>query len=117
MPSLNRLELIGRLGKDPETNVTQTGKKVCRFSVAVNRPNSKEPDWFQVEAWNRLAEVCQQFLNKGRLVYVEGRVQTDRWTDDKGETHYRTRVVAHQMQMLDRKPEEQDVVAEGDEAE
>ncbi len=114
MPSLNRVELIGRLGKDPETRGTPTGKKVCQFTVAVNRAGGKDPDWFTVQAWNRLGEVCQQYLAKGRLVYVDGRLQTDRWNDGEGETHYRTQVVARQMQMLDRKPDEQDVVAEGD---
>lgn len=117
MPALNKVQLIGHLGKDPESRFTATGKKVCHFSLAVNRPGASEPDWFTVEAWGKLGEVCQQYLNKGRLVYVEGRLKTDRWQDDKGETHYRTQVVARQMQMLDRKPEEQDVTAEGEEAE
>lgn len=113
MPALNKVQLIGHLGRDPETRFTPTGKKVCNFSLAVNRRNNgSEPDWFQVEAWERLGEVCQQFLGKGRLTYVEGYLQTDRWTDDKGEPHFRTKVVAHQMQMLDRKAEEQEVAAE-----
>jgi single-strand DNA-binding protein len=114
MPALNNVQLIGRLGKDPETRFTPTGKKVCHFSLAVNRRGSEEADWFQIEAWERLGEVCQQYLGKGRLVFVEGRLQTDRWNDDKGETHYRTKVVARQMQMLDRKPDEQEVTAEGE---
>lgn len=117
MPALNRVELIGHLGRDPETRFTPTGKKVCHFTVAVNRPGAKEPDWFLVNAWGKLGEVCQQYLSRGRLVFVAGRLQTDRWTDDKGETQYRTHVVAYQMQMLDRKPEEQEVVAEGQEEE
>lgn len=112
MPALNRVELIGHLGRDPETRYTPTGKTVCHFTVAVNRRNAQEPDWFQVNAWGKLGEVCQQYLTKGRLVFVSGRLQTDRWTDDKGEVQYRTHVVATQMQMLDRKPEEQDVSAE-----
>ncbi len=116
MPALNKVQLIGHLGKDPETRFTPTGKKVCHFSLAVNRRGGDDPDWFQVEAWGRLGEVCQQYLSKGRLIYLEGRLQTDRWNDDKGETHYRTKVVARQMQMLDRKPDEQEVEAEGVEA-
>lgn len=116
MPALNKVQLIGHLGKDPETRFTPTGKKVCHFSLAVNRRGSDEPDWFQVEAWGRLGEVCQQYLGKGRLIYLEGRLQTDRWNDAQGETHYRTKVVARQMQMLDRKPDEQEVEAEGIEA-
>ncbi|MBI4671937.1 MAG: single-stranded DNA-binding protein [Chloroflexi bacterium] len=117
MPALNRVELIGHLGRDPETRFTPTGKTVCHFTVAVNRPGAKEPDWFLVNAWDKLGEVCQQYLSKGRLVYIAGRLQTDRWTDDKGETQYRTQVVARQMQMLDRKPEEQEVQAESSEEE
>ena len=114
MPALNRVELIGRLGRDPETRYTPTGKTVCHFTVAVNRRNAQEADWFQINAWSKLGEVCQQYLSKGRLVFVSGRLQNDRWTDDKGETHYRTYVVASQMQMLDRKPEEQEVSAESE---
>ena len=124
MPALNQVQLIGHLGKDPETRFTPTGKKVCHFTVAVNRTwrscegeEKEATDWFNIEAWGRLGEICQQYLTKGRLVYVAGRLKTDRWTDDKGETHYRTQVVARQMQMLDRKPDEQDVTAEGEEAE
>ena len=108
------VELIGHLGRDPETRYTPTGKTVCHFIVAVNRRNASEPDWFQVNAWGKLGEVWQQYLSKGRLVFVSGRLQTDRWTDDKGETQYRTHVVATQMQMLDRKPEEQEVSAESE---
>ena len=114
MPALNRVQLIGHLGRDPETRFTPTGKKLSHFTLAVNRPGAKEPDWFLVHAWGKLGEVCQQNLTKGRLVYLEGRLQTDRWSDDKGETQYRTHVVARQMQMLDRKPGEQEVAAEGE---
>src|SRR5574341_513642 len=120
MPALNKVQLIGNLGKDPETRFTPTGRKVCHFSVAVNRTwrtsegaEKEATDWFNVEAWGRLGEICQQYLAKGRLVYIEGRLRTDRYTDEKGETRYYTQVVARQMQMLDRKPGEQDVAAEG----
>jgi single-strand DNA-binding protein len=124
MPALNNVQLIGRLGKDPETRFTPTGKKVCHFTLAVNRTwrtgegvEKEATDWFNVEAWGRLGEVCQQYLAKGRLVYIEGRLRTDRYVDDKGETRYYTQVIARQMQMLDRKPDEQDVAAEGEEGE
>lgn len=112
MPALNRVQLIGRLGRDPETRFTPTGKKVAQFSLAVDRRwrtaegESKEAtDWFNVEAWGRLGEVCQQYLGKGRLVYLEGRLQTDRY-EQQGETRYFTKVVAQTMQMLDRRAEE-----------
>lgn len=112
MPSLNRIQLIGHLGKDPEVRSTPTGKKVTSFSLAVSRrwknsagEEKESTDWFNVEAWGRLGEVCKQYLHKGRLVFLEGHLRTDRY-DHEGETRYFTKVVASQMQMLDRKAEE-----------
>ncbi len=108
MPALNRVQLIGYLGKDPETRFTPTGKKVAHFSVAVTQRwkaggEAKEyTEWINVEAWGRLGEICQQYLHKGSLVYIEGRLKTDRF-EDKGETRYFTKVVALLLQMLDRK--------------
>lgn len=66
-------------------------------------------DWFNVESWGRLGEICEQYLSKGRLVYLEGRLKTDRFEKD-GEIHYFTKVVLNQMQMLDKRPEEDEVV-------
>ena len=112
MPSLNRIQLIGHLGKDPEGRVTPKGSKVCSFSLAVNRrwknsagEEKESTDWFNVEAWGRLGEICQQYLRKGRLVFLEGQLRTDRY-DHEGETRYYSKVVASQMQMLDRKAED-----------
>jgi single-strand DNA-binding protein len=112
MPSLNRIQLIGHLGKDPEMRSTPAGKKVTSFSVAVSRrwknsagEDKESTDWFNVEAWGRLGEVCKQYLHKGRLVFLEGHLRTDRY-DHEGETRYFTKVIASQMQMLDRKAEE-----------
>ena len=112
MPSLNRVQLMGNLGRDPETRFTPAGKKVCQFSVAVNRHwtaadgSAKEAtDWFNVEAWGRLGEICQEYLKKGRLVFIEGRLRTDQY-EHEGEKRSRTIVVAAQMQMLDHRPEE-----------
>ncbi len=113
MPALNRVQLIGRLGKDPETRFTPTGKKVTHFSLAVsNRWKSADgelkeyTEWVNIEAWGRLGEICQQYLHKGSLVYLEGRLKTDKY-EEKGENRYYTKVVALLMQMLDRKPEEE----------
>ena len=109
MPALNRVQLIGRLGKDPESRFTTTGKQVTTFSVAVsNRWKSKGEtkeytEWITVEAWGRLGDVCQEYLKKGSLIYLEGRLKTDRFEAD-GKTRYFTKVVALMMQMLDRKP-------------
>jgi len=111
MPALNRVQLIGRLGKDPEARFTPTGKQVVSFSLAVSNRwksagESKETtDWFNIEAWEKLGEICQQYLHKGSLIFLEGRLKTTKY-DDKGETKYFTKVVAQSMQMLDRKPEE-----------
>ena len=107
MPALNRVQLIGRLGKGPEGKYTPTGKKVIHFSVAVSeRWKSREgetkeyTEWINVEAWGRLGEVCQEYLRKGSLVYVEGRLKTDKY-EDEGETKYFTKVVAQMVQFLD----------------
>ena len=116
MPSLNRIQLIGRLGKDPENRFTPTGKTVAHFSLAISERwksaegESKEnTEWVNVEAWGRLGEVCKQYLHKGSLIYIEGRLKTDKYEDKGGETKYYTKVVALSMQMLDRKPGDEPV--------
>ena len=108
-PALNKVQIIGNLGKEPETRSTPTGKNVTSFSVAVNRRwkdasgEAKEAtDWFNVEAWGRLSEVCKEHLHKGSLVYVEGRLQTDQY-EKGGETKYFTKLIAAEVQFLDRK--------------
>jgi single-strand DNA-binding protein len=116
MPALNRVQLIGRLGKDPESRFTPTGKSVAHFSLAVSQRRKNAAgeareftEWVNVEAWGRLGEVCQQFLHKGSLVFLEGRLKTDKYEDKGGETKYFTKVVALGMQMRDKKPEEEPV--------
>ncbi len=118
MPGLNRVQLIGNLGKDPEARYTPTGAKICTFSMAVNRRwkgrdgSAKEAtDWFNIEAWGKLADICNDYLHTGSLVFIEGRLQTDRY-EHEGETRYFTKVIARTMQMLDRKPEEEPAVEE-----
>jgi single-strand DNA-binding protein len=107
MPALNRVQLIGRLGKDPEGKFTPTGKQVTHFSVAVSErwknrdgENKEYTEWINVEAWERLGAVCTEYLRKGSLVYVEGRLKTDKY-EDQGETKYFTKVVAQMVQFLD----------------
>ncbi|GAB4486861.1 MAG: hypothetical protein Fur0016_16880 [Anaerolineales bacterium] len=115
MPALNRVQLIGYLGRDPETRFTPTGKKVTHFSLAVTQRwksagETKEyTEWINVEAWGRLGEVADQYLKKGSLVYLEGRLKTDKY-EDKGEMKYFTKVVALLLQFLDRKPAEEPVL-------
>lgn len=115
MPALNKVQLIGRLGRDPESRFTPTGKKVALFSLAVsNRWKSRDGDsketteWVNVEAWERLGEVCQEYLKKGSLVYVEGRLKTDRY-EEKGDTRFFTKVVAQTVQFLDTRGGDGDV--------
>jgi single-strand DNA-binding protein len=122
MPALNRVQLIGHLGKDPATRFTPKGSKVCQFTVAVNRrwrgndgQIQEATDWFNIEAWGRLGEICQEYLHKGSLVYIEGRLQTDRY-EHEGEARYFTKVIAQQMQRLDRREKEDEPVLEAGEA-
>ena len=116
MPSLNRVQLIGYLGRDAEARFTPTGKKYAAFTLAVNRSwksasgdKQEHTDWFMVNAWGKLGDFAAEYIKKGRLVLVEGRLQTDRW-EEKGETHYRTTVIARSIQLLDRRPEEPEEV-------
>jgi single-strand DNA-binding protein len=111
MPALNRVQLIGNLGKDPSTRFTPNGNKVCSFSLAVNRRWKSaegephvETDWFNIEAWGRLGEICQGYLHKGSLVFIEGRLHTDRY-EHEGDTRFFTKVIVSAMQLLDRKAE------------
>jgi single-strand DNA-binding protein len=113
------VQLIGHLGRDAEARYTAKGTKYATFNLAVNRTwktaegeKHEATDWFLVNAWGRLADIAVQYLKKGRLLFVEGRLQTDRWEDPKGEAHYRTTVIARTLQLLDRRPEEPETVAE-----
>jgi single-strand DNA-binding protein len=117
MPSLNRVQLIGNLGKDPESRETPNGKKVTHFSIAINNRRKtasgevkENTEWINIEAWGRTGEICKQYLRKGSLIYLEGRLQTDKYEDKSGETRYSTKVVASSMQMLERKSGEEPVV-------
>jgi single-strand DNA-binding protein len=106
---LNKVMLIGNLGKDPEMRYTANGNAVTTFTLAVNRGFSggdgerrEETEWFRVVAWNKLAELLGQHLSKGRRVYVEGRLSTRSWDGQDGQKHYVTEVVAAQVLFLDR---------------
>jgi single-strand DNA-binding protein len=106
MPALNRVQLIGYLGRDPESKYTPTGKRVTDFPVAITnrwKDDSGEmqehTEWVQIEAWGRLAETCHDYLGKGSLVYIDGRIKTDRY-ENEGETRYFTKVVARTVQFL-----------------
>jgi single-strand DNA-binding protein len=109
MASLNKVMIIGNLGKDPEMRFTPNGSPVTTFSVAVGRTynttegeRKTETEWFNVVTWNKLAEQCNQFLSKGRLVYAEGRLRTSTWESQDGQKHYRTELIANRITFLDR---------------
>ena len=113
MANLNRVQLIGRLGRDPETRFTPKGSKICQFSVAVDHrwrgadgEMKERTNWFNIEAWGRLGEVCHEYLKKGSLIFLEGRLKTDKY-EEKGETRYFTKVVAQSLEFLDKRPAEE----------
>jgi single-strand DNA-binding protein len=99
---VNRVILIGRLGKDPEIRYTASGKAVCNFSIAINEGygDKKQIEWIAIVLWEKTAEVAEKYLKKGSLVYIEGRLQTRSWEDKEGTTKYKTEVVGQRMQML-----------------
>jgi single-strand DNA-binding protein len=104
---LNKVMLIGRLGRDPEMRYTPSGRPVTTFSLATSRTwntsegeRRTETEWFTVVAWGSLAEICKQYLVKGQQVYVEGRLQTRHWEDNDGNKHSATEIVANEMIIL-----------------
>jgi single-strand DNA-binding protein len=104
---LNRVLLIGHLGRDPETRFTPGGRPVTTFTLATGRvwrsadgERHDETEWFHIVAWGSLAEICQQHLRRGHRVYIEGRLQTRRWEDPEGAKHQSVEVVAREMIML-----------------
>src|SRR5580704_3935262 len=106
--SLNRVQLIGNLTRDPELRYTPNGNAVCTFGLATNRTwttdsgeKREEVDFHRIVAWNKLAELCSQFLTKGRKVYVEGRLSTRNWKGQDGKQKTTTEVVIDDMILLD----------------
>jgi len=109
MASVNKMIIIGNLGSEPEMRFTPNGNPVTSFRVATNwkyttsqGERREETEWFTVVAWNRLAEQCNQFLTKGRLIYVEGRLRTRTWDSQDGEKRFRNEIVADHVTFLDR---------------
>lgn len=107
MAGVNKVILIGNLGKDPEIRYTPQGAAVCNFSLATSRSwkdkdgnKKEETDWHNIVAFAKLAEICGEYLSKGRQVYICGRIQTRSWDDKDGNKKYTTEIVADEMQML-----------------
>ena len=104
---LNKVQIIGNLGRDPEMRYTPSGSAVTNFTVAVNRPRRgqdgntiDETEWFRVVLWEKLAETANEYLRKGNSVYVEGRLQSRKYTDKEGVERTSIEVVAHELLML-----------------
>jgi single-strand DNA-binding protein len=108
MASVNKVILIGNLGRDPETRYSPNGGAICNITLATSRTRTdkasgekrEETEWHRVVFFDRLAEIAGEFLKKGRPVYVEGRLQTRKWTDKDGQERYTTEIVAESMQLL-----------------
>ncbi|NWF70443.1 MAG: single-stranded DNA-binding protein [Chloroflexi bacterium] len=123
---LNKVMIIGYVGREPEMRYTPSGRPVTSFSVATTRTwtsaegeRREETEWFNVVAWGTLAEICKSHLTKSQQVYVEGRLQTRGWEDETGKKHFRTELVANEMILLgDRRPHnhELDYADEDDES-
>ena len=118
---LNKVMIIGHLGRDPEMRYTPSGRPVTTYSVATSRSwNTSDGDrrsdteWFNVVAWGSLAEICKQYLVKGQQVYIEGRLQTRRWEDDDGNKRTTVEIVAKEMIMLGDRKKKQDQDSEED---
>ena len=111
---INKVILVGRLGKDPEIRATPQGTSVAKFTVATDErftdksgEKQERTEWHNITAWGKLGEICGQYLKKGKLVYIEGSIRTDSWDDkESGQKKYRTEIVANTMKMLDRKGDE-----------
>jgi len=107
---LNKALLIGRLGKDPEVRYTPDGMMVTNFNIATdeyrkdkNGERVQRTEWHRIVTFGKLAEICGNYLSKGKLIFVEGRIQTQSWEDKEGNKHYTTEIIASDMKMLDSK--------------
>lgn len=111
MASINKVILVARIGKDPEIRSMTNGKSVANFSVATSEQwkdkntgqKQEKTEWHNIVAYDKLADIIGQYLRKGAQVYLEGRLQTRRWTDKEGKDRYTTEIICNEMQMLDGK--------------
>src|SRR4030043_2240649 len=118
---LNKVMIIGNLGRDPEMRYTPSGKPVTTFSVATSRAwntsegeKRTETEWFNVVAWSSLAEICKQYLTKGQQVYIEGRLQTRHWDDKEGDKKTPGKIVTDEMIILSERRETGETSAESE---
>lgn len=118
--SLNKAQIIGNLGKDPEIRTTPQGKKVANFSMATNESYTDKSgnkvdksEWHRVVIWDKLAEVVEKYVKKGSTIYIEGRLATRSWDDANGVKKYSTEIIASTMQLLGGKPDSQESSGSG----
>lgn len=116
---LNKVMIIGRLGQDPELKYATTGMPICRFSVATDESyqdrdgqRQERTEWHRVVTFQKQAENCSNYLHKGSLVFVEGSLSTNKWTDQQGQTRYTTEIKAQRVQFLERKGDRQGMPAD-----
>jgi len=115
MSGINKAIILGNLGKDPEVRYTQSGSAVASFSIATSETwkdkntgdKQEKTEWHNITAFGKLAEIIGQYLHKGSKVYIEGKLQTDKYTDSNGVEKYSTKIIANQMQMLDSRDSQQ----------
>lgn len=114
MASLNKAIIIGRIGKEPEVRYTQSGQAVASFSVATDESYKdqsgqkvEKTEWHRITAWGKQAEFIGNYLDKGRLVYVEGKIETRKWQDQNSHERYTTEIKAERVQALDKRPDGQ----------
>jgi len=112
---INKAILVGRLGKDPEVRYMQDGTMVTNFTLATdeywkdkNGERMQKTEWHRIVTFRKLAETCSNFLSKGKLVYIEGKIQTRAWEDKEGVKRYTTEIIANNMQMLDARGQQKD---------
>ncbi len=117
---INKVILIGNLGKDPEVSYTPGGLAVCKFSIATSEKRKdkdgttkEQTEWHKIVTFDKLAEICGQYLVKGKQVYIEGRIQTRSWDDKDGTKKYMTEIIANTMKMLGGAPSKGGARAEG----
>ena len=109
---INKVILVGRLGRDPEIKHTESGHTVAKFSIATdetykdrNGEQQRRTEWHNIVAWSKLAEICGKYLTKGKLAYIEGRLQSRQWEDREGNKRTTTEIIAREMRMLSTKGE------------
>jgi single-strand DNA-binding protein len=107
MATFNQIQLIGRLGKDPELNVTKDGKPYTRFSLAVDQGKDQPTMWLNITTWDKLAETVEKYARKGMLVFVQGKLQLKKYTDKTKGEQLSVEIIASVVQLLEKKPKEE----------